>query len=152
VIHQSVRVDDSGRLRPQGPDGSNAGLEGPRIHLGQSLEHNPIGSRVLEDRLQLGELLDGDCGDDLPDSPMRDFVGGAQSVEPHVAPTLPGFQRARRIVAPRVDHLAGAARRLHAGARVAIENDEVGMVAGEASRNRETHDSGPDDGDAGVSH
>src|SRR5580704_9443968 len=77
---------------------------------------------------------------------MRDFVCSAEFVSQLIAAeTMPGLQRARRIVQAGVDDSAIPRTRAHANFWKRFQNEDIGPASGECAGNCATDDPTADD-------
>ena len=139
--------------RQQPAHGAHVGLEAVDLGRGQALQLHAVVARAGVQGLEGRPLALHGRGDDLAAAAVGDAVLFAQLVEEAVArDAQPRLQRPRRVIDPGVDHLAVAAGGLLAGARVPLQDHQVGMARGQAGGHGQAHDAGADHHDAAVGH
>src|SRR5206468_64522 len=98
---------DPADRRQQPAHGAHVGLEVVYLRRGQALQLHAVVARAGAQRLEGGQLALLDRGEDLATAAVGNAALRAQLVEEAVAKDAqPGLQRPRRVIDPRVDHLA----------------------------------------------
>ena len=152
-VHEAVRAHDARRRREEARHRGDRRLEAAALVRGQHLELRSVGAAEGEKPLELDRLGGRRGHDELGDPPVGDPLPLAQLVEQVLAADAqPRLERAGRVVHPRVDDLAVAARGLRPVALAALQDDRLREAPCEPRGHREPDDARPHDRQRRVGH